>query len=72
VDLRCDGKLHGRVEDTVFEVTCKSRFCGWKPGVVVLHRFSVVSGELINTRLFKNPDGRSNAPHHDPAAVRSA
>jgi len=72
VDLRCGGKLHGKVEDGVFEVTCKSRFCGWEPGVVVLHRISLASGELMDTQRFKNPDGRSNAPHHDPAAVRSA
>lgn len=72
MDLRCDGKLHGKVDDGVIEVTCKSRFCGWRPGIVVLHRFDLASGELTGTQRFKNPDGSKNGTDNDPAAVRSA
>jgi hypothetical protein len=56
MDLRCDnGILFGRLEDDVVEVKCRSRRCGYEPGVVVLHRFSVLTGELKGTNLFKDP-----------------
>lgn len=56
-DLRCSGnKLHGRIlEGKVFEVACRSRFCGWRSGAIILHRFSMESGELIDTIQFKQP-----------------
>jgi hypothetical protein len=71
VDLRCNGRLHGKLDDGIIEVSCKSRFCGWEPGIVVLHRFSAVNGELTETRRYKSP-GRMNATHDNPASVRSA
>lgn len=71
MDLRCDGKLHGKIDDGIVEVSCKSRHCGWEPGVVVLHRFDVVTGKKLDTRRFKSP-GRMNATHDNPATVRSA
>lgn len=56
-EFRCPSKLHGAMDDEgFFEVKCRSRFCGAKPGVVVLHRFKV-SGELIETVRFKDPKG---------------
>jgi hypothetical protein len=59
VELRCDSKLHGIVVDTgVVEVKCDSRFCGAQPGVTVLHRFDVVTGELVGTVKFKSPERR--------------
>jgi hypothetical protein len=56
-DLRCSGnKLHGRVlEGNVFEVACRSQFCGWRRGVVILHRFAIDTGRLIETIQFKQP-----------------
>lgn len=56
-ELRCDYKLHGIiVEEGVMEVRCGSEFCGSKGGVVVLHRFDVATGELIDTKRFKDPN----------------
>lgn len=78
MELRCPHKLHGMlVSDEVLEVKCDSKFCGHEPGVVVLHRFDVRTGELIETKTYKNPDlgtGRStdNAHRNDSAALRSA
>lgn len=59
-DLRCDSqKLHGRIlEGDVFEVACRSRWCGWRKGVIVLHQFSMESGKLIDTIKFKQPEGK--------------
>lgn len=55
MDMRCKAKLHGRITDTgLFEVACGSAFCGKKPGVVVLHRFNVQTGELVETLKFKD------------------
>lgn len=56
IALRCDKKLHGMLLDGAeVEVKCDSRFCGARPGVTVLHRFSVKTGELLSTDRFLNP-----------------
>ena len=58
MDLRCHHKLHGRVLDNgLIEVACDSRMCGKRAGIVVLHRFDAVTGEVVETLKFK-------APHH--------
>lgn len=71
-ELRCDNKLHGMIEDSIFEVKCDSRFCGAGPGVTVLHRFNTQTGELVSTNRYRNPERRPRAAHDNPAAVRSA
>jgi hypothetical protein len=55
-ELRCEqGLLHGIVlPDGTLEVKCHSRFCGHMPGVVVLHRFDVHTGE-VTTRRYRDP-----------------
>jgi hypothetical protein len=57
-ELRCKGnKLHGLVVTPatgVIEFRCSSRFCGKEPGVVVLHRFDLETGEL-ETRRYSDP-----------------
>lgn len=55
MELRCGSKMHGRlIEGGLFEVSCGSAFCGKKPGVVVLHRFNVQTGELVETLKYKD------------------
>lgn len=73
MDLRCEAKKHGELDDGVIEVKCSSRFCGAGPGVVVIHRFDVSTGELVSTHRFKDPTrkGRSHASRNG-TAVRSA
>ena len=67
-ELKCEGnKLHGLVVDEgevkpqgVIEFRCDSRFCGKRPGVVVLHRFDLSTGDY-ETRRYSEPttqDGR--------------
>lgn len=76
MDLRCRYKLHGVLRDEeVVEFKCDSKFCGHRPGkVVVIHRFNIRTGELLKTMKFQDPrskrriDGSSN----QSAAVRSA
>jgi hypothetical protein len=73
MDLRCDGgKKHGVLIDSgVLEVKCISPHCGAVKGVVVLHRFDTMTGELLSTKRYKDP-GRSsaNAADNAPVAVR--
>jgi hypothetical protein len=59
-DLRCDhGILFGVLENGVIEFKCRSSRCGSVKGsVVVIHRFSAETGDLIGTQKFKEP-GRS-------------
>lgn len=56
MDLRCPNKKHGEVTDSGnLEIKCSSRFCGAGRGVVVIHRFNVKTGELVETLRFKDP-----------------
>ena len=55
MELRCEHKLHGiLISSGVLEVKCSSTLCGKKPGVVVLHRFDTNTGDLLETRRFKD------------------
>jgi hypothetical protein len=55
VEIRCQNKLHGiLIEHGVLEVKCDSGFCGAGNGVVVFHRFSMATGELIETKRYKD------------------
>ena len=55
-EMRCDnGILFGVLDEDVIEVRCKSNFCGHRAGVIVLHRFSTKTGELVSTNRFKDP-----------------
>lgn len=56
VELRCDKRLHGILtDDGVLEISCRSALCGHVNGAVVIHRFDCMTGELIDTRIFKDP-----------------
>lgn len=75
MELRCPHKLHGViVKPGLIEVKCDSKFCGHEPGVVVLHRFDVETGDLVETRTFKNPtlEGSENADCDQRTSLRSA
>lgn len=62
MDIRCPNKLHGRqLDDEVIEVACDSRWCGKEPGTVILHRFSLKTGELLETLKFKAPHKPTNS-----------
>lgn len=55
VELRCDKRLHGVLTDSgEVEVSCRSALCGHVDGVVVIHKFDSVTGELIGTRRYKD------------------
>jgi hypothetical protein len=56
-DVRCAAKKHAQIVEGHLEVRCQSRFCGKRPGVVVLHRFRLTDGELLSTQLFRDPVG---------------
>jgi hypothetical protein len=77
VEFRCENgiKFGETPEPDVIEVKCRSGYCGHAPGVVVLHRFRVSTGELISTARFAEPPNRketASAAQHYSAAVRSA
>lgn len=55
MEVRCDNKKHAVIEDGVIQIRCGSAFCGKRPGVVVLHMFDVASGNMIDTKRFKDP-----------------
>jgi hypothetical protein len=60
IELRCGGnKVHGVLlhpaTGGVVEVKCGSRWCGAGDGIVVLHQFSCLTGELLNSVRFREP-----------------
>lgn len=60
-ELRCEYKLHGiLIPDGFVEFKCSSALCGKQPGVVVIHRFSIETGELVSTKKFKDTPKVSN------------
>lgn len=54
MEMRCDHKLHGVIVDGLIEVKCGSSLCGKRSGTVVIHRFNAHTGELVETKLYKD------------------
>jgi hypothetical protein len=79
-ELRCKGnKLHGLVvsefAEGMIEFRCNSRFCGKEPGVIVLHRFDLGTGD-VETRRYSDPaklaTGGESGSTEPGTAVRTA
>lgn len=75
LELRCDHKLHGLVlDDGRIEVKCNSSFCGASPGVVVLHKIDLRTGDVETTRYKEppKPKGAANGVGNNVSAIRDA
>lgn len=74
-ELRCpNGIKFGEMSDQFLEVKCRSKRCGARPGVVVIHRFDH-QGRFIETKQYRDPAFRNevkdNATRNSPS-LRSA
>lgn len=48
-------RLHGVLtDDGVLEISCRSALCGHRDGAVVIHRFDTKTGELLDTKRYKD------------------
>jgi hypothetical protein len=56
IELRCNNFLHGILDGDIVEIKCRKPYCRPSPGVVVLHRFSTLTGELVETLYFRDPE----------------
>lgn len=62
IQLRCKSKLQGILKTLpsgtkVLEVRCKDKWCSERgSGIVVLHYFSVETGELVDTKKYRDPN----------------
>lgn len=54
-EIRCENKMHGELVEGFLEIKCRSSFCGSGPGIVVIHRFDVESGKLVETNRYRDP-----------------
>lgn len=56
-ELRCIGTMHGKLDihEGKLEVKCGRRRCGAGRGIVVLHTFDLITGELVGTKKFADP-----------------
>lgn len=52
---RCVSRRHFEIVGETLEVKCSSRWCGKVPGVVVIHVFDPSTGELLETKKFRDP-----------------
>lgn len=74
-ELRCGNTMHGRMlDETRLEVKCHRRACGHVSGVVVLHVFDTMTGKLLETKKYADPQkGQvSYGSSESGLAVRSA
>lgn len=76
VELRCQFTMHGILlgEDTI-EMKCHHFRCGARAGTVVLHRFDAITGDLVETLRFKDPNWkevRKNGASNKRTPLRSA
>lgn len=54
-EIRCPSRIVGKMTDGRLEVKCSARHCGAGNGVTVLHYFDLLTGELLETRKFRDP-----------------
>jgi hypothetical protein len=53
MELKCaSGRLLGMTEGHFIEIACRSTKCGKRPGVVVIHKFDIRSGDCVSTRRY--------------------
>lgn len=76
-ELRCpNGIKFAELLDGVIEVKCRSNRCGAESGVVVIHRFDSITGNLIDTKRFRevapSTEGGLNGSQHHRTSVRTA
>jgi hypothetical protein len=56
IELRCsNGIKFGELQEATLEVKCRSARCGAGPGVIVLHEFDVLTGNMIGTQVYRDP-----------------
>lgn len=73
MDLRCEFIKHAElISPGVVEFKCRSKFCGAGPGIVVLHRFDAITGELLSTNTYRDPEEVKNGTSTECNPVRDA
>lgn len=56
LELRCPGRIHGILDGNVLKMRCFTKVpCGAGNGVVVEHYFNIETGQIIETRKFRDP-----------------
>lgn len=57
IELRCGRTMHGKldIQAMKLEVKCGRRGCRASRGVVVLHTFDLITGEMVGTKKFADP-----------------
>ena len=75
IELRCpNGIKFAELTGEFIEVKCRSRRCGARPGVVVIHRFTH-QGSFIETKQYRDPAFRNEVNNHatrNSTSLRSA
>ena len=65
MELRCGSKiLHCEIDGDTIKVACRSRWCGKRRGVTVIHHFDKNTGSLIETTRFADPTTNEVTDQH--------
>lgn len=72
IELRCGKRLHGYLdEDGRLEVACRSALCGHVDGTVVIHVFDLKTGDLMDTRFYKDATTNMRRSQGDALGYRT-
>ena len=69
-EIRCPSRIVGKIADGRLEVKCRSEGCGARKGIVVMHYFDLLTGDLIETRKFQGPEKLFNSKKEASAPCR--
>lgn len=55
-ELRCESRLHAVLTDNgLIEIKCRYDKCGASADTTVLHYFDPITGNLVETKKFRDP-----------------
>lgn len=73
MELRCPANaLHGIVSDDArgtIEVKCRGTWCGRQAGVIVLHKFDLSNGKIVETTRYRDADRVFKTSHKKEEAT---
>lgn len=53
--IRCPSRIVAKLTDGRLEVKCSAKHCGAGKGNVVFHYFDPLTGDLLETKTFREP-----------------
>lgn len=55
MELRCPSRINAELDGNVLKIKCASKHCGAGGGTSVFHYYDVLTGSLIDTKKYQDP-----------------